>query len=570
MKIACVGGGPAGLYFAIAMKLRDPAHAVTVHERNRPGDTFGWGVVFSDQTLGNLRATDPVSAALIEDGFAHWDDIDVHIHGRTIRSSGHGFAGIGRKRLLNILQDRARELGVELRFESEVADIHALDADLVIAADGLNSRVRNARPEVFGVDVDVRANKYIWLGTEQAFDAFTFAFEETPHGWIWAHAYRFEAGASTFIMECSEATWRGLGFDRMDQDEICRAGEALFGKYLGGHALRSNAAHLRGSAWLNFPRVLCRTWRDGNVILMGDAAHTAHFSIGSGTKLAFEDAIKLAEVLHGGRTLDAALDEYQAERQVEVLKLQNAARNSTEWFETVDRYARLEPEQFAYSLLTRSQRVSHENLRLRDPAYLTGVERWFAARAPGAPVDPPPPPMFTPLRLRGMETINRVVVSPMCMYSAVDGQPGDFHLAHLGARAMGGAGLVFTEMTDVSADARITPGCAGMYRPEHRDGWKRIVDFVHAHTPAKIAMQLAHAGRKGSVHVPWGPNADEALTDGAWELIAPSPLPWSPAHAMPREMTRDDMDRVVADFVQATRWADEAGFDMIELHAAHG
>ncbi|MDP3803568.1 bifunctional salicylyl-CoA 5-hydroxylase/oxidoreductase [Brevundimonas sp.] len=567
-SIAVVGAGPGGLYLAISLKLRDPSLDVVVHERNQADDTFGWGVVFSDQTLANLKANDPETAAIIEAAFVHWDDIDVHIHGRTIRSGGHGFAGIGRQRLLTILQERARSLGVDLRFQSEVADILALDADVVVAADGLNSRTRNDSPEVFGVDIDIRTNKYIWLGTRQSFDAFTFAFVDTPHGWIWAHAYQFEPGASTFIVECTEATWRGLGFDGMDQDQTCRAAEALFADWLGGHALMSNARHLRGSAWLNFPRVACSNWRDGKVVLLGDAAHTAHFSIGSGTKLAFEDAIRLAGALTGGGDLDDALAAYEIERRVEVLKLQSAARNSTEWFETVDRYVGLDPLQFAYSLLTRSQRVSHENLRLRDRDFLTGVERWFADNAGAPPTDNPPAPMFAPLRLRGLTLPNRVVVSPMCMYSAEEGMVGDFHLVHLGARALGGAGLVFTEMTDVSADGRITPGCAGMYRPEHRDAWKRIVDFVHAQG-SRIAIQLAHAGRKGSVERPWGPRADQPLENG-WPLIAASAIPWSDEDQLPREMTRADMDRVRDDFVRATVWAHEAGFDMVELHGAHG
>ena len=567
-SIAIAGAGPGGLYLAISLKLRDPALDVVVHERNRPDDTFGWGVVFSDQTLANLKANDPETAAIIEAAFVHWDDIDVHIHGRTTRSGGHGFAGIGRQRLLTILQDRARSLGVELRFEDEVADIRALPADVIVAADGLNSRVRNQNPEVFGVDIDVRTNKYIWLGTKQSFDAFTFAFVETPHGWIWAHAYQFEPGASTFIVECSEATWRGLGFDAMDHDQTCRAAEGLFADWLGGHPLMSNARHLRGSAWLNFPRVACSNWRDGKVVLLGDAAHTAHFSIGSGTKLAFEDAIRLAETLTEADDLDAGLAAYEAERRVEVLKLQSAARNSTEWFETIDRYVGLDPLQFTYSLLTRSQRVSHENLRLRDRDFLTGVECWFAEQAGATSTDNPPPPMFAPLKLRGLTLPNRVVVSPMCMYSAEDGLVGDFHLVHLGSRALGGAGLVFTEMTDVSADARITPGCAGMYRPEHRDAWKRIVDFVHGQG-SRIAVQLAHAGRRGSVERPWGARADQPLEDG-WPLIAPSPVPWTDKDQTPREMNRADMDRVRDAFVQATRWAAEAGFDMVELHCAHG
>ncbi|MEZ5995804.1 MAG: bifunctional salicylyl-CoA 5-hydroxylase/oxidoreductase [Hyphomonadaceae bacterium] len=568
MRIACVGGGPAGLLFAISMKLRDASHDIVVFERNNPGDTFGWGVVFSDQTMENLRANDAENADQIEAGFAHWDDIDVHIHGRTIRSSGHGFVGIGRKRLLNILQARALELGIRIEFGVEVDAAPALleQYDLVLACDGANSKLRTAYAADFGVDIDIRANKYIWLGADKAFDAFTFAFEDTEHGWIWAHAYTFEAGLSTFIVECSEATWRGLGFDAMSQDETCRAAERLFAKYLDGATLSTNAKHLRGSAWLNFPRIVCERWHRGNLILMGDAAHTAHFSIGSGTKLAFEDAILLADVLHGGKPLEAALAQYQEQRHVEVLKLQNAARNSTAWFENVDRYARLDPEQFTYSLLTRSQRVSHENLRLRDRAYVARVESWFSGVAAM-----PPPPMFTPLKLRDLEITNRVVVSPMCMYSAVDGTVNDFHLVHYGARAMGGAGLIFSEMTDVSADARITPGCAGMYAPEHIAAWKRIVDYVHTESGAKFALQLAHAGRKGATRIPWREEfPDQPLDSGGWELIAPSPLAWSERNAVPREMTRDDMARVKADFVRATLMGEEAGFDMLELHCGHG
>jgi anthraniloyl-CoA monooxygenase len=519
MKIACLGGGPAGLYFAISMKLRDPSHEVTVFERNRAGDTFGWGVVFSDQTLENLQANDPVSAQVISDSFAHWDDIDVFLRGAKVTSSGHGFIGIGRKRLLNILQDRCRELGVNLVFEHEVDfdQFPTADYDIVAACDGLNSRVRNAKPEHFEVDIDMRPNKFVWLGCHKKLDAFTFAFEETEHGWIWLHAYQFDADTSTFILECSEETWRGLGFDKMSQDETCREGERIFAAYLDGNELISNAKHLRGSAWLNFPRVICGNWRDGNVVLLGDAAHTAHFSIGSGTKLALEDAIKLAEVLHSGAPLDQALDEYQWVRNVEVLKLQNAARNSTEWFETIDRYARLDPVQFTYSLLTRSQRVSHENLRVRDKAYLEGVERWFVERATGAPANDPRPPMFAPFQLRDMQVANRVVVSPMCMYSATDGAPNDFHFVHYGARAMGGAGLIFTEMTNVSPEGRITPGCTGMYAPEHVAAWKKIVDFVHASGPAKIALQLGHAGRKASTGVPWVVGGDDLpMPDGNW------------------------------------------------------
>ncbi|MFA6113242.1 MAG: bifunctional salicylyl-CoA 5-hydroxylase/oxidoreductase [Sphingomonas sp.] len=575
MKIACLGGGPAGLYFAISMKLRDPACEIDLFERNRDGDTFGWGVVFSDQTVANLIANDPVSGAVVRDAFAHWDDIAVHIHGETIRSSGHGFIGIGRKTLLSILQDRARDLGVRLHFEQEAApDLDAWNGyDLVIAADGVNSRMRDRYAPHFGVDIEVRGNKFMWLGTRQDFDAFTFAFEETEAGWIWAHAYRFDDNASTFIVECAPETWAGLGFDRMDQAETIARLETIFADYLGGNALMSNAAHLRGAAiWLNFRRVLCERWAYRNLILLGDAAHTAHFSIGSGTKLALEDAIKLAEVLNRpGLSREAALAEYQAERSVEVLKLQNSARNSTEWFETLDRYLGFEPIQFAYSLLTRSQRVSHENLRVRDKAWLESVERWFHAGAgTGTETDRAVPPMFAPFQLREMTLANRVVVSPMATYSAGDdATPNDFHLVHYGARAQGGAGLVFTEMTCVSANGRITPGCPGMYTPAHVAAWRRITDFVHTRSEARICLQLGHSGAKGSTRLGWE-GMDQPLEAGNWPLIAAADTAWSAGNAQPRAMTRDDMDQVRDQFVAATRMAVAAGFDMVELHAAHG
>jgi anthraniloyl-CoA monooxygenase len=580
MRIACIGGGPAGLYFAISMKLRDPACAIELFERNRADDTFGWGVVFSDQTVENLLANDPLSGAAIQSEFAHWDDIEVHVHGETIRSSGHGFIGIGRKRLLNILQERARALGVSLHFEQEAsADLGDwADYDLVIAADGANSRIRDRHEPHFGVDIQVRRNKFFWFGTRKLFTAFTFAFERTEAGWVWAHAYRFDdlgpnpgQACSTFIVEMDPETWTGLGLDRMSQDEAIALCERIFAAYLDGHALISNATHLPGpQAWLNFRRIVCANWSYRNLILLGDAAHTAHFSIGSGTKLALEDAIKLAELLNRpGLGRDAALAEYQAERNLEVLKLQNSARNSTEWFETLNRYLHFEPIQFAYSLLTRSQRVSHENLRLRDRAWLEGVERWFQSRALGRAVNEPAPPMFAPFRLRGLELANRVVVSPMAIYSAEDGVPGDFHFVHYGARAQGGAGLLYTEMTCVSPEGRITPGCAGMYARGQVAAWRRIVDFVHAYSGAKFCLQLGHSGPKGSTRLGWE-GYDVPLESGNWPVMAASDVPWSPDNQVPRPMTRADMDAVVAEFVAAVGMGLEAGFDMIELHAAHG
>ena len=567
MRIAVIGGGPAGLYFAISMKLRSPDHEVELFERNPEGVTFGWGVVFSDQTVEALQANDPHSAAAISGEFAHWDDIEVHFRGQVVRTTGHGFIGIGRKRLLEILTARARELGVPLHFE---ADLDRLPEgyDLIIAADGINSRIRDTYAEELGVEVDVRANKFVWLGTPKQFDAFTFAFEETEAGWIWAHAYRFDAERSTFIVECSEETWRGLGFDRMDQGEAIATCERIFARHLGGSPLLSNAAHLRGSAaWLNFRRISCRRWHQGNIVLLGDAAHTAHFSIGSGTKLALEDAIKLAEVLNRpGLPLAAALEEYQTERSVEVLKLTNSARNSTEWFETLGRYLHFEPLQFAYSLLTRSQRISHDNLRLRDAAWLEQLERWFWREAGE---DRSAPPMFAPYRLRDMPLINRIAVSPMATYSATDGVPNDFHLVHYGARAEGGAGLVFTEMTCVSPTARISPGCTGLWSDEQGEAWSRIVRFVHANTSAKFCLQLGHSGGKGSTGVGWE-GADLPLPAGNWPLIAASDVPWSTGNQRPCPMTRADMDEVREQFVAATRRGLVAGFDMVELHAAHG
>ncbi len=570
MKTVCLGGGPAGLYFAISLKLRRPDWPITVLERNRADDTFGWGVVLSDETLDNLELNDPESAALIRDRFAYWDDIKVVKDGTAITSTGHGFCGLGRKTMLMLLQDRARALGVDLRFETEVADIDALrrDYDLVVAADGVNSRTRTRYAEAFEPEIDTRACKFVWLGTKAKFDdAFTFIFERTEHGCIWAHAYQFDAETATFIVECSEATWRSFGFDRMDGDEMIAACERVFAEHLGGHELLSNARHLRGSAWINFSRVLCKTWHHGNVVLLGDASATAHFSIGSGTKLALESAIALAELVSKESSLEAAFGKYQDERRLDVLRLQSAARNSTEWFEQIERYLGLDPVQFNYSLLTRSQRIGHENLRLRDAKWLREAEEWFQGQAGANGVHRAP--MFAPFRLRDMRLKNRVVVSPMAQYKAVDGCPTDWHFAHYAERAKGGAGLVYTEMSCVSANGRITPGCPGLYAPEHGAAWKRLADFVHAETDAKLCMQIGHAGRKGSTQVGWE-EMDAPLKENNWPLLSASAIPWSDRNAAPREMGRGDMDRVTAEFVAATAMAARADFDMIELHAAHG
>ena len=571
LDVAIVGAGPAGLYLALLLKQHDSQHDVTVYERNRPDDTFGWGVVFSDATLENLASADAQTYGAITDHFAHWDDIDVHFRGRTITSSGHGFSGIARKKLLQILQDRARGLGVRLVFERDVAESQidelARTHDLLVGADGVNSRVRRRYQEQFHPDLDVRSARFIWLGTPLPLGAFTFVIIDDERGVFQVHAYRFDRELSTFIVECDECSWRNAGFDRMNADETVAACQRMFAPWLEGKPLLHNAAHQLAEPWQRFTRVRNETWSHENVVLIGDAAHTAHFSIGSGTKLAMEDAIALAREV-GARDLPAALQAYQDERMTEALKLQNAARNSMEWFENVRRYVHLEPEQFAYSLLTRSQRVSHENLRLRDRHYLEGVERWFASRAQSSGAVAPPP-AFTPYRLRGLTLHNRIVVSPMDMYAAVDGMPNDFHMVHLGARALGGAALVFTEMTCVTAQGRISPADTGLYTDEQMRSWRRIVEFVHEWTPARICLQLGHSGRKGSTKRMWE-GMDEPLDADNWEVIGPSALAYSPKNQVPRAMTRDDMDDVRAAFVRATELGLAAGFDMIELHCAHG
>ncbi|MBK0328923.1 bifunctional salicylyl-CoA 5-hydroxylase/oxidoreductase [Rhodobacteraceae bacterium F11138] len=571
MKIAVLGGGPSGLYFSISMKLRDAAHDITVYERNRPDDTFGWGVVLSDETMSNFVDNDPVSEMMIRDRFAYWDDVKVIRGEESMTSGGHGFCGIGRKEMLLLLQQRARDLGVKLEFESDMTPekIEKLrqDNDLVVASDGLNSKTRSLYADRFQPEIDMRANHFVWLGTHQKFDdAFTFIFEKTEHGWIWAHAYQFDDDTATFIVECGPETFDAFGFGTMSQQDSIALCEKIFAKHLGGHALMTNANHIRGSAWIQFPRVTCENWYFDNVVLLGDASATAHFSIGSGSKLGMESAIALADELSSGKALPDALQTYQDDRKLQVLRVTSAARNSTEWFEDIERYLELDMMQFNYALLTRSQRISHENLRLRDPEWLASAEAWFQARAGSNSARSP---MFAPFKLRDMELENRVVVSPMAQYKAKDGMPTDWHFVHYAERAKGGAGLVFTEMLCVSKQGRITPGCPCI-GPEQVDDWTRLTDFVHAETNARICAQIGHSGRKGSTRLAWD-GIDQPLPEGEnWPLLSASAIPLMEGNVVPKAMDRADMDEVREQFVSAVRAARDANFDMIEMHAAHG
>ena len=572
MKIAIAGGGPGGLYFAALMKQLHPAHDVTVWERNAPDDTFGFGVVFSDETLGGIESADTEIYRRMESRFARWTDIDVDVDGHTFTVGGQGFAAMSRKELLQILQQRAAQLGVTVHYRTAAPDVAALRAthDLVLAADGLNSTIRSAAPEVFGPTLDRRHNKYIWLGTDLVFEAFQFFVKQTEWGTMQIHGYPYSDTGSTFIVEMHEDVWRRAGFDRTE-DEVLAPGASdehaveriaeIFRDELEGHQVLTN-----NSRWITFHTVRNERWHDGNVVLLGDAAHTAHFSIGSGTKLAMEDALALAACLHEHAGVEEALTAYESERRPVVESTQRAAQASLEWFENIGMYADQDPAQLVFNLLTRSRRITFENLKERDEGFAALMEAEFARQQGSAEVVPA---MFHPARIGPLELKNRVILSPMDMYSAVDGLPGELHLVHLGSKALGGAGLVMTEMTCVSPEGRITPGCPGLWTDEQRDAWARVTGFVHSHSTAKIGLQLGHSGRKGSTRLMWE-GMDEPLEEGNWPVIGPSALPYGEGGHVPREMTRGDMDTVVSDFVAAARRGVEAGFDLVEVHAAHG
>ena len=572
MKVHVIGGGPAGLYFAILMKKAWPQTHITVFERNRPDDTFGFGVVFSDQTLEAFESYDRETYRQIVGHFAYWDDIEIHFRGTTHRVGGNGFCGTSRAMLLKILGRRAHSLGIEVKYQSEADPLKSAirGADLVVAADGINSRTREAFKEQFKPSIELRPNHFAWMGSKRPMDAFNFFFRETPHGIFIAHCYQYQPGHSTWVMETDPETFKRAGLDKLDEAASARFLEDVFAKELAGHKLITNR-----SVWRSFPTIRCERWTADNVVLLGDAKATAHFSIGSGTKLAMEDAIALYEAFRttDGRDVATALKQFETQRRDEVEKTQHSADVSLVWFEHVKRFWDMDPTRFAFGLMTRSKAITYDNLALRAPQFVkladTLVAREAQAQGFDVNVKNPAVPMFQPFRLRNMTLANRAVVSPMCQYSATDGMPGDWHMVHYGARAIGGAGLMFTEMTDVSAEARITPGCTGIYNDAQEAAWRRIVDFVHANAATKFCLQLGHAGRKGSTRLMWD-GIDEPLPQGNWPIVAPSPIPYFTHSQVPREMTRTDMDATIADFVQAAERADRAGFDMIELHAAHG
>ncbi len=594
LHIDCVGGGPGGLYFGLLMKKADPRNRVRVFERNRPDDTFGFGVVFSDQTMAGLAEADEEVFAAITAHLVHWDDIAIHYGGEAITSTGHGFSGMSRHTLLRVLHDHAHTAGVEIVFEREVTALDlAADADLVVASDGANSTIRRLLDGSVETTVDLRPNRFVWLGTSKPFPAFTFYFRHNDHGLWRVHAYQYAPGMSTFIVECREETWRAAGLENATEDATVRYLEALFADHLQGHPLTVNK-----SIWRQFPTIRVQPWSVDNVVLIGDAAHTAHFSVGSGTRLAMEDAVALqrAVVEHHGDSNDPAalrraLESYETSRRPQVESLQRAAQASLQWFEDTERYMRLPPVQFAFALLTRSLRITHEDLKRRDPAFVAELDAFVecesARQVAGTTAMPATkgaaerqrctavaasrPPMFTPFRLRDLVIPNRIVVSPMCQYTADDGAIGDWHLVHLGSRAMGGAGLVMAEMTAVGRDARISLGCAGLYNENHTRAWKRVVDFVHGETDCKIGVQLGHAGRKAATLKLWEGDSEPLEAELQWPIVSASPIPYfADRSPVPREMTRGDMDQAISDYVRATKYALEAGFDLLEIHMAHG
>lgn len=576
MRITVVGGGPGGLYFALLAKKARPDWRIEVFEQNRADDTFGFGVVFSDDTLDEFLSRDPASYEEIRDHFAYWDDVAIHYKGEEIRCAGNGFCGTSRIKLLEILQTRCRQEGVELTFGERIdpAELSTrfADSDIIVAADGINSPIREHFRDAFRPSVALKANRFCWMGSTRPMSEFNYFFRETPYGVICAHTYQYEADRSTWVFEMDEACWQGHGFSEFDEEGSRAKLQAIFAEELEGHPLLLNR-----SFWRRFPRIFCERWSHENIVILGDGKASAHFSIGSGTKLAMECAIALADavVAHAETDVGAAFAAYDKARRTPCQIIQHNADVSLAWFEHMNRSFDMDPMQFAMVVMCRAKSITYDNLLVRDPKFVEAADTEFYERLYRETGDDyrrtRPTPMFTRFRLRGMELANRVVMAPMAQYSAdADGNLTDWHLVHYGSHALGGAGLMFVEMTCPAPDARITPGCPGLWTDAHEAQWKRIVDFVHANSTAKIAMQLGHAGRKGSTQVGWE-TPDHPLSADNWPLVSASPLPWiEGVSAAPAELDRAGMERIKAEFVAAAERAARAGFDMLELHCAHG
>jgi anthraniloyl-CoA monooxygenase len=562
MKIAVIGGGPGGLYFSILTKKAMPNCQIDVYERNKPDDSFGFGVVFSDETLGEFLKRDMQSYELIRSKFAYWDDIIVARDGQEVSIAGNGFCGCSRKTLLKLLHQRCLEEGVNLHFEQNIDNVSAYqDADIILASDGIASGIRTQYETEFGTNITLKKNRFVWLGSTKPLDAFTYFFRTTAHGTIVAHTYQYEEGMSTWIFECSDETWQKHGFEVTNEEDTIAKISKLFAAELDGHPLISNKSH-----WRQFPHVTNKNWYHNNIVLLGDAKATAHYSIGSGTKLAMDCAIGLSDAVIANPTnVQAAFEQYNKTRRNTVEMIQYAALVSLDWFENMDRNIQHTFYQFAFGCMTRSKKVTYENLRLRDKSFTDKVLTEFNSRTSNAVETPA---AFTPFKLRDLELSNRIVMAPMGQYCAENGNVTDWHLVHYGSRATGGVGLIITEMTAVSETGRITLGCAGIYTEEQQVKWKSITDFIHKNTQTKIGIQLGHSGRKGAIKKPWE-GSNEPI-DNPWELLSASPIAFNSKMAIPREMTLADMDSITFQFVQATKNAEAAGFDMIELQAHHG
>ena len=561
MKITVIGGGPGGLYFSILTKKAMPHCQIDIYERNKPDDSFGFGVVFSDETLGEFLKRDMQSYELIRSKFAYWDDIIIARDGESVNIAGNGFCGCSRKTLLQLLQQRCLEEGVNLHFEQNVDDLSQFaDSDIILATDGIGSAIRTQYQKEFGTKIELKKNRFVWLGSTKPLDAFTYFFRSTPHGTIVAHSYQYEEGMSTWIFECSDETWQKNGFEVTNEADTMAKIAEIFKDELDGHPLISNKSH-----WRQFPHVTNENWHHNNIVLLGDAKATAHYSIGSGTKLAMDSAIGLSDAVIANPTnVKAAFEQYEKTRRNTVEMIQYAAIVSLDWFENIDRHMNHSFQQFAFGCMTRSKKVTYENLRLRDASFTDKVLNEFNENCNVNIKNQSA--AFTPFKLRNLELQNRIVMSPMGQYVAENGVINDWHFQHYTSRAVGGVGLILTEMNAVSETGRITEGCAGIYTINQVNAWKRITDFIHQYTQTKIGIQLGHSGRKGCSKIPW-----EAQFQGEkWELLSASAIPFNENSDSPKEMTLEDMQLVKNQFVQAAKNANEAGFDMIELQAHHG